>query len=159
MFYKNKGFTLIELLIVIAIFALIANLTMVSLNKAKRESRDAKRVNDINQLRSALHLYSTEYSAYPNGNNIALGTNNHLILDSQGWSASSPISPIFMYSVPRDPKMINSATPAPCTGSSTSVCDYSYTLGINDYEIYFYLEGSVANLGKGIHKATKDTIL
>ncbi len=155
-----KGFTLIELLVVIAIFALIANITMISLNKAKREARDAKRLANINQLRSALHLYSTSKLSYPAGNGIALGTDGHLVLDNSGWSdGSAPQSPVFMYSVPRDPKMKTQSSSHPCTSSSSSVCDYSYTLNGNDYIIYFYLEGQVNSYGPGIHYATKDKML
>lgn len=158
--HKSKGFTLIELLVVIAIFALIANVTMISLNKAKRESRDAKRLANINQLRSALHLYSTENLSYPDGDGIALGVDGHLVLDDNGWSdGSSPQSPIFMYSVPRDPSMISSSASQPCTSSSSSVCDYSYTLNGNDYIIYFYLEGPMGSYEAGIHAATKDNII
>ncbi len=158
--HKPKGFTLIELLVVIAIFALIANVTMISLNKAKRESRDAKRLANINQLRSALHLYSTENLSYPDGDGIALGVDGHLVLDDSGWSdGSSPQSPIFMYSVPRDPSMISSTASQPCTSSSSSVCDYSYTLNGNDYIIYFYLEGPMGSYEAGIHAATKDNII
>ncbi len=161
MFKHNKGFTLIELIVVLLIFGLIANLTMISLNNAKRESRDAKRVSNINQLRSALHLYHTENLAYPNdgGNPIALGTDGNLILDATGWIAANPTSPIFMYSIPRDPKRIAEASSSLCTGSSTAVCDYSYELNGNDYIIYFYLEGPVADMTEGAHAATKDTIL
>ncbi len=158
--YKNKGFTLIELLVVIAIFALIANVTMISLNKAKRESRDAKRVANINQLRSALHLYSTDNLSYPAGNGIALGTDGHVILDDNGWSdGSSPQAPIFMYSVPRDPSMRTSNSSSPCTSNSNNICDYSYTLNGNDYIIYFYLEGPMGSYEAGLHAATKDNIL
>lgn len=158
--HQNKGFTLIELLVVVAIFVLIANVTMVSLNKAKRESRDAKRLANINQLRSALHLYSTEKLSYPDGDGIALGIDGHLILDDNGWSdGNSPQSPIFMYSVPRDPSMISSTNSQPCTSGSTSVCDYSYTINGNDYIIYFYLEGSMGSYSAGIHAATKDNVI
>jgi len=157
---SDVGFTLIELLIVIANFALIANVTMVSLNKAKQDSRDAKRVSNVNQLRSALHLYSTEKLSYPDGDGIAIGIDGNLVLDNNGWSAGAPpVSPIFMYSVPRDPSMIAAQTSSPCTGASTEICDYSYTLNVNDYIIYFYLEGSTGSLDEGIHAATKDSIL
>jgi prepilin-type N-terminal cleavage/methylation domain-containing protein len=156
---RNHGFTLIELLIVIAIFALMANLTMVSLNNAKRESRDAKRMTNVNQLRSALHLYSTENLSYPTGTGIALGTDNNLILDSTGWVSSNPVSPIFMYTVPRDPSMINQSSSNPCTAASTDTCDYSYTVNGNDYIIYFYLEGTIGDKAQGLHFATKDTLM
>ena len=158
---KNTGFTLIELLVVIAIFALIANLTMVALNNAKRESRDAKRVSNINQLRSALHLYHTSNLSYPDdgGSPIALGTDNNLILDRDGWIGANPTSPIYMYSIPRDPRMIAAPAADPCTVTSVDICDYSYDLGIDDYVIYFYLEDSVGDMSAGLHTATKDTIL
>src|SRR3989338_4420954 len=139
---KKYGFTLIELLVVIAIFALIANVTMISLNKAKKDARDAKRVDNISQIRSALHLYSVEKLAYPPGDGIALGSGSNLVLDSNCWSnGASPTSPIFMYSVPRDPKMI-SASPRPCQGADPSPCDYSYTQNGDDFILYFYLEGA-----------------
>jgi len=155
---KKHGFTLIELLVVIAIFALIANVTMLSLNKAKKDARDAKRVDNISQIRSALQLYSTEKLAYPAGDGVALGSGSNLVLDSNGWSnGASPVSPIFMYSVPRDPKMINTG-PNPCQGGDISPCDYSYTQNGNDYILYFYLEGSVANMAAGAHYATKDEV-
>ena len=156
---KSIGFTLIELLVVIAIFVLIANITMISLNKAKMESRDVKRVSDINQLRSALHLYSTENLSYPQGTDFALGTDNHLVLGSDvgDWTTTT-VAPVFMYNVPRDPSMINALTSSTCTPTSDSVCDYSYTLNGNDFINYFFLEGGVGNLDAGLHFTTKDEI-
>jgi prepilin-type N-terminal cleavage/methylation domain-containing protein len=158
--HNQKAFTLIELLIVIAIFALIANLTMVSLDKARRETRDAKRMSDISQLRSALHLYSTEKLSYPDGENIALGVDGHLVLDNNGWvDGTAPASPIFMYSIPRDPKMVSTTASSPCTAASTGPCDYGYTLDVNDFTIYFFLEGKIGSQTPGLHTATKDTVL
>ncbi|MFH1889960.1 MAG: type II secretion system protein [Candidatus Kuenenbacteria bacterium] len=155
---KNKtGFTLIELLVVIAIFALIASVTMVSLGNARKESRDVQRMSDINQMRSALHLYSLENPGYPSGDNIPLGTGSYLILNANGWTADTT-PPIFMYSVPRDPKMINKDTNV-CTNSSTDVCDYGFSVNGNDFIIYFYLEGTVGNMAGGLHAATKDEII
>ncbi len=155
---NNKlGFTLVELLIVIAIFALIANVTMISLGKARRESRDAQRMSDVSQLRSALHLFSLEYGEYPDGEDIPLGTGNHIILNTDGWSTNTT-PPIFMYSVPRDPRMLSQGISA-CLDTSDDICDYGYSLDGNDFVIYFYLEGSVGNMTEGLHAATKDTVL
>ena len=159
MLIKNKkGFTLIELIVVIGIFALIANVALVSLSKAKRESRDTKRLSDIAQLRSALHLYSIENLSYPIGNGEALGTGTNLVLDTTGWT-DTPISPIFMYSVPRDSRMITQ-TPSACTADSNDVCDYGYYLYPDgtDYVIYFYLEGNVGSKSAGLHWASKDDL-
>ena len=161
---NQRGFTLVELLIVIAIFGLIANVTMVSLNDAKRKSRDAKRLENINQLRSAIHLYHTEKLSYPDdagGDPLSLGIDGNEVLDYNGWSARASIQePVFMYQVPRDPSMISSTVGNPCTGTSNSICDYSYIRnGINDYIIYFYLENDVNDKAAGLHAATKDMIL
>ncbi|NMB48707.1 type II secretion system protein [Candidatus Kuenenbacteria bacterium] len=155
---NQQGFTLIELLVVIAIFALMANITMVSLNKAKRESRDTKRLSDINQLRSALQLYSTDKLSYPVGDNVALGVDSRATLDTRGWATNPPTSPIFMPTVPRDPRMVNLPEDA-CTDASTNPCDYGYTfLSDDSYVIYFYLEDNVSNMAAGIHSATKNNI-
>jgi len=154
---NKKGFTLVELLIVIAIFALIANVTMISLGKARRESRDAQRMSDISQLRSALHLYSLEYGEYPDGEDLALGVGSNLILSSAEWSTDTT-PPIFMYSVQRDPRMINQSASA-CTASSDDICDYGYSINSNDFTIYFYLEGNVGDMTSGLHAATKDTVI
>ena len=160
--FSSPAFTLIELLVVIAIFALIANITMYSVSKTRRQSRDVKRVSDIKQLRSALYLYSIGNKSYPSdgGSTIALGVDNHLLLDDSGWNDGTSIQrPVFMYQVPRDPSMITQSNGQPCTASSAEICDYSYTLNSNnDYIIYFYLEGPVNNLAAGLHSATKATI-
>jgi len=62
---NNKGFTLIELLVVIAIIGLLSTLAVVSLNNARTKSRDARRVADIKQMQTALELYFTDESTYP----------------------------------------------------------------------------------------------
>ncbi|NMC51579.1 prepilin-type N-terminal cleavage/methylation domain-containing protein [Candidatus Kuenenbacteria bacterium] len=155
---NKKGFTLIELLVVIAIFALMANITMISLDRAKRESRDTKRMSDINQLRSALQLYSTDKQSYPAGDGVALGVTSRSTLDGRGWAAGPPETPFYMPIVPRDPKMV-SQTESPCTDTSSSPCDYGYTLySADSYVIYFYFEGKLGGMEPGLHWATKDNI-
>ncbi|MDP3956158.1 MAG: prepilin-type N-terminal cleavage/methylation domain-containing protein [bacterium] len=55
---KRRGFTLLELLIVITIIAILAAIVVVALNPLKRfrESRDAVRAADTNQLAEAIVL-------------------------------------------------------------------------------------------------------
>src|SRR3990172_13372408 len=63
--FKNlKGFTLIELLIVMAILAILAVVVFVALNPAKRlqDTRDAKRVSDINSILTAVHASTIDNS-------------------------------------------------------------------------------------------------
>ncbi|OGZ32670.1 MAG: hypothetical protein A3H02_01225 [Candidatus Niyogibacteria bacterium RIFCSPLOWO2_12_FULL_41_13] len=61
----KKGFTLIELLVVVAIVGLVASVVLASLSSARKRSRDARRIDDIKQIRTALELYFSVNSSYP----------------------------------------------------------------------------------------------
>ena len=61
----KRAFTLIELLVVIAIIALLSTLSVVALNSARAKSRDARRLSDINQIRTALEMYYDSVGTYP----------------------------------------------------------------------------------------------
>ena len=62
---SSKGFTLVELLVVIAIIGVLATLILLQLGVARQKARDARRVADINQVRSALELYFDDVGNYP----------------------------------------------------------------------------------------------
>ena len=62
---KNKGFTLVELLVVIAIIGVLATLLLLQLGGARGKARDAKRIADVSQLRSALEQYFDDNAGYP----------------------------------------------------------------------------------------------
>lgn len=63
---KNaSGFTLIELLVVIAIIGLLSTLAVISFSNARSKARDAKRIADIKEIRTALELYKDQYGQYP----------------------------------------------------------------------------------------------
>jgi prepilin-type N-terminal cleavage/methylation domain-containing protein len=63
---KNKGFTLIELLVVIAIISLLSTTVMASLSGARQKSRDAKRIQDLKAIQTALEMYYSDNNGYPN---------------------------------------------------------------------------------------------
>ncbi len=70
MFYKKRtteGFTLIELLVVIAIIGILSSVVLASLSTARGKARDAKRKQDIVQLRTALESYAGDNNVYPVG--------------------------------------------------------------------------------------------
>ena len=63
---KDRGFTLVELLVVIAIIGVLATLLLLQLGGARGKGRDAKRISDIAQLRTALEQYYDDNSGtYP----------------------------------------------------------------------------------------------
>lgn len=61
----ERGFTLIELLVVIAIIGLVASVVLVSLDTARAKARDARRSEDLENIRLALELYYNDYGSYP----------------------------------------------------------------------------------------------
>ncbi len=56
---NKRGFTLIELLVVIAIIAVLSVVVILTLNPAEllRQSRDSRRISDLNTIKSALSLF------------------------------------------------------------------------------------------------------
>ncbi len=61
----RRGFTLIELLVVISIIGLLSSIVLVSVNSARKSSFDARRVSELNQIRTALELYHLDNGHYP----------------------------------------------------------------------------------------------
>ncbi|MFH1780388.1 MAG: type II secretion system protein [Candidatus Nealsonbacteria bacterium] len=61
----KKGFTLIELLVVIAIIGILSSVVLVSMQGARAKARDARRLQDMKQIVTALQLYFNKYERYP----------------------------------------------------------------------------------------------
>jgi len=62
---KQKGFTLIELLMVISIIALLSSFVLTALNDSKIKGADAAKIRALQEIRTALQLYSTDKGYYP----------------------------------------------------------------------------------------------
>lgn len=62
---RTRGFTLIELLVVIAIIGLLASIVTASLSSTQARARDARRMQDIDSIKKALVLYSTDNGGFP----------------------------------------------------------------------------------------------
>ncbi len=76
---------MVELLVVISIIAILATLLLLQLGVARAKARDAKRIADINQVRSALELRFDDEGGY---------------LDTNDMGA---LKPTYVINIPRDP--------------------------------------------------------
>ncbi len=67
MFYKKKGFTFIEIVVVVAIISLLAAAGAASYTQLSKQSRDAKRKADLEQIRAAIEMYRSNSNSglYP----------------------------------------------------------------------------------------------
>jgi len=95
---RNKGFTLIEIIIAITIIAMISGGGLVSVFNALRNSRDAKRKGDLEQIRTALEIYKADKGYYPTPaagwHNLAIpGDGVYIALVSGGYINAMPIDP------------------------------------------------------------------
>ncbi len=143
---NKKGFTLIELLVVIAIIGLLSTISVIALNEARKKSRDAKRVGDMQQLQTSLELYFNDNSRYPAATgSITLGSDNALILCDAGFVAnisSCPQNKIYMSLVPSNP-----------TPGGT---DYLYSTDAQGttYSVGYTLEEATGGIPAGAHTMT-----
>ncbi len=64
----NKGFTLLELIIVVAIIGTLVTFILVSFNRARERTRDARVVSAIGQLRPLAETYNSITGDYSSMN-------------------------------------------------------------------------------------------
>lgn len=116
---NSTGFTLLEMLVVIGIIAILVTLGFSSYSTVQKSARDAKRKSDLEQIRAALEMYSTNNNTYPVG----------------AWdNLSSLISPVtYLQSLPADPK--------------NPTYTYYYSSSGSDYVLGTYLETGSGSCG------------
>ena len=104
---NKKGFTLIELLVAIAIIGLLSSVVLSSLATARQKARDAQRVSNLTEIRTALEMYYHDYGSYPNSGAATWGrTECSLYSDPLPAKDVIPgLVPAYISSFPSDPSM------------------------------------------------------
>lgn len=106
----RAGFTLIELLVVIAIIGLLASIVLIALSSARVKSRDAKRAADLKEVSTALEVYFSDNSGYPNTNgtytcfDCTTYVNNPITAPVAAASITAALVPAYLPTAPQDPK-------------------------------------------------------
>ena len=142
---RSLGFTLIELLVVIGIISLLASTVILALNSSKRRARDAKRLADVKQLSTAMDLFQSEYSGFPDS--LAA-----LAPDFMGQELVAPVPPDGNCTEPE-----NAYEYTPLGTSYTSPKD-DLTTVYPDFTITFCLGGNVESTPEGVHTLTPNGI-
>jgi general secretion pathway protein G len=93
----NKGFSLIEILVVATIIGLLAAGAAISYGQFMKQSRDAKRKTDLEQVRAALEMYRSNNNNYPSGDWSSLGTALTGATKYIGRMPADPKSPTYSY--------------------------------------------------------------
>ncbi|MFA5770471.1 MAG: type II secretion system protein GspG [Patescibacteria group bacterium] len=110
----KKSFTLIEILVVVTIIVLLTATAVVTYTAFLKQSRDAKRKADLEQVRAAVEMYRSNNNTYPVGS----------------WSNLSVLTSgtVYIQSVPTDPK------------NSTYI--YYYNGSLSDYTLAAQFENT-----------------
>ena len=78
----KRGFTLVELLVVIAIIGMLASIVMVALSGSRSKARDSQRIQQVQQIQTALEIFAPPGSTYPS---TGAGWFNSVSNGATGW--------------------------------------------------------------------------
>lgn len=117
-FTSSRGFTLIELLVVIAIIGLLSGVILAPIQSARKKARDAQRVSQLTNLRTALLLYFDDNGQYPIATPTVNGWRSQCI-NWGGYTNSTIIPGLVPNYLPRMPTDALKSNPSPSDGSGT----------------------------------------
>lgn len=136
------GFTLIELLVVVAIIGLLTSIISFALSTSRAKARDARRLSDMQQIKSGLDIYYSNGSGYPPEADWTTAQSSGGQLSCSGTAALR---------VPDDP--LHSSTPSftyAYTAGGTSFDGCGGTVYSN-YKVQFQTEGDSSIGPAGIY--------
>lgn len=120
----------------------------ISLNSARMEARDTKRLADIRQIQTALEMYYADHNAYPTVSKLVLGLGAAKAFCKKGFAAVCSAGNImYMSVVPSDPGQTDPAVDA-----------YVYYGTKTGYRIEFHLEKGNLTYAAGKHIASQNGI-
>lgn len=93
----KKGFTLIEIMVVVLILGLLSTLVIINVNNSRINGRDAKRVQDLDSINTAIQMYADTYNNYPDSGDAWWASND------SGWGDLAGILASYIPTLPKDP--------------------------------------------------------
>lgn len=94
-----SGFSLVELLVTVSIIAILIAIGIASYSTINKQSRDAKRKSDLEQIRAALEMYRADNGFYPTANG-----GNWVSVSDASIGLITPLVPTYIAGIPTDPK-------------------------------------------------------
>ena len=136
-FGNISAFTLVELLITIAIIAILTVVAALSYTGIQQRGRDAQRKNDLNQIKIALSTYynaqvpvqyvpSSASSGIPCA--VTTGSCGAVSIDGSTDYLSTALSPLYIRSMPVDPKQLGIYIYKYTSSAFNSVANQNFTL-------------------------------
>lgn len=114
----DTGFTFIEILVSVTIIAVLVAIGIGSYASINRQSRDTKRLSDLEQIRGALEQYRADNGQYPVSSWVSSATGTDDWIDA--------LVPEYMDALPLDPKNDVEGGTSPSAG----VFIYAYNSGV-----------------------------
>ena len=138
---RASGFTLIELLVVISIIGLLSSIVLTSVNSARAKARDARRIEDLGQIRTALELFYDTNGFYPQSN-CGWDCNEYRYSYNSSWDALAADLAPYIPTLPKDPT--NNSCPPWSPGCHT----YAYgNVGRNSQRVQYDLTANLEDTG------------